>query len=46
MNSVEYLLLSEMTAEPKTKFCDVFTVVMPTAFTAAGSRPCAVFTRF
>jgi hypothetical protein len=45
-NSVEYLLLSARTAAPKTKFCDVFAVVMPTFFTAAGRRPCAVLTRF
>ncbi len=46
MNSVEYLLLSETTAAPKTKFCEVFAVVIPTFFTAPGSRPWAVFTRF
>ena len=46
MNNVEYLLLSEITAAPKTKFCELFAVVMPIAFTAAGSRPCAVLTRF
>ena len=46
MNSVEYFWLSEYTAEPNTKFCEVFAVVMPTAFTAPGSRPWAVFTRF
>ena len=46
MNSVEYWLLSEVTAAPNTKFCAVFWVVMPTAFTALGNRPCAVFTRF
>ncbi len=46
MNSGGYLLLSEMTAAPKTKFCEVFCVVMPTAFTALGNLPCAVLTRF
>src|SRR5271166_331360 len=46
MNSVEYLPLSAVTAAPKTKFCEVFAVVIPTAFTAAGSLPCAVLTRF
>ena len=46
MKSVDKRPSGEKTAAPKTKFCEVLATTTPTCFTALGSRPWAVLTRF